>query len=129
MRRISTLSHHRFDASVVGQDVLIEHTDASIDFVQDLARQGGQARIVERHTDVVSKVESPLRHDDAELGQQAAHLIDQSTRDCTSSARTRCTTSIACCSALLIGTKRMFGRPTASQIASASLLSFFWFLR
>jgi len=34
-----------------------------------------------------------------------------------------------CCSALFTGTKRMFGRATASQIASASLPSFFELLR
>lgn len=43
--------------------------------------------------------------------------------------RTRCSDKIACCSALLTGTKRMFGRAAASQIASASLPSFFELLR
>jgi phage/plasmid-like protein (TIGR03299 family) len=38
--------------------------------------------------------------------------------------RTRCTDKTACCSTLLIGTKRMLGRLTASQIASASAASF-----
>lgn len=41
--------------------------------------------------------------------------------------RTRCSDSAACCSALFTGTKRMVSRPTASQIASASLPSFFEF--
>jgi hypothetical protein len=41
----------------------------------------------------------------------------------TSSARTRCRARMLCCSMLLIGTKRMFGLPTASQIASASAAS------
>jgi hypothetical protein len=36
---------------------------------------------------------------------------------------TRCTDRIPCCSILLIGTKRMLGRLTASQIASASATS------
>ena len=43
--------------------------------------------------------------------------------------RNRCKHSTACCSVLFIATKRIFGRVTASQIASASLLSFFWLLR
>jgi len=38
--------------------------------------------------------------------------------------RTRCSVKMACCSTLLIGTNRMLGRETASQIASASLPSF-----
>ncbi len=36
----------------------------------------------------------------------------------------RCNDSTACCSILLTGTSRMFGRATASQIASASSLLF-----
>ena len=43
--------------------------------------------------------------------------------------RTRCKHSTACCSSVLIGTKRMLGRLTTSQIASASLPSFLPFLR
>ena len=38
--------------------------------------------------------------------------------------RTRCTDSTACCSTFFTGTKRMLGRATASQIASASAASF-----
>src|SRR5262245_37173439 len=38
----------------------------------------------------------------------------------TSSSRVLCSISVACCSAVFIGTKRMPGRDTASQIASAS---------
>jgi hypothetical protein len=34
--------------------------------------------------------------------------------------------NIACWSSLLIGTKRIEGRVTASQIAAASAMSFFW---
>ena len=37
----------------------------------------------------------------------------------TSRSRVRCSISTACCSAVLIGTKRMLGRVTALQIASA----------
>jgi hypothetical protein len=42
----------------------------------------------------------------------------------TSSSRVLCSISVACCSALLIGTKRIPGRDTASQQASASTASF-----
>lgn len=41
-------------------------------------------------------------------------------------SRVLCSTSTPCCSALFDGTKRIDGRETASQIASASAASFFW---
>ena len=43
--------------------------------------------------------------------------------------RTRCNAKSACCSSDFTGTKRMFGRITASQMASASLPSFLPLLR
>ena len=42
----------------------------------------------------------------------------------TSRSRPRCSSTAACCSAVLAGTKRIVGRETASQIASASAASF-----
>jgi hypothetical protein len=39
--------------------------------------------------------------------------------------RVRCATMMLCCSGDFIATKRMLGRVTASQIASASAASFF----
>jgi hypothetical protein len=44
-------------------------------------------------------------------------------RSSTNPCRTRCNVSIASCSVDLIGTNRIFGRVTTSQIASASLPS------
>ena len=41
----------------------------------------------------------------------------------TSKSRARWSIKTDCCSALCTGTKRMFGRLTASRIASASVLS------
>ena len=43
--------------------------------------------------------------------------------------RVRCSIRQLCCSAVLVSTKRMLGRITASRIASASAASFFWRLR
>ena len=40
--------------------------------------------------------------------------------------RVRCSVRQLCCSGVLVGTNRMFGLVTASQIASASAASFFW---
>ena len=42
----------------------------------------------------------------------------------TSNCRARCSMRAACCSLVLIGTNRIDGRVTASQIAAASLASF-----
>jgi hypothetical protein len=39
--------------------------------------------------------------------------------------RTRCSIITLCCSGVFTGTKRMVGRVTASQMASASAASFF----
>jgi calcium/proton exchanger cax len=47
----------------------------------------------------------------------------------TCKSRAQCMISTACCSSLLIGTKRMEGRVAASQIAAASAASFFPRLR
>lgn len=64
-----------------------------------------------------------LGHDEAEFTQQAAQLVDGSGAFLDQTL-TRCKLSNACCSALLTGTKRIPGRATASQMASASLPSF-----
>lgn len=45
-------------------------------------------------------------------------------RAVTNPCRARCTSSRDCCSSVLAGTKRMFGRPTASHTAAASAASF-----
>ena len=46
-------------------------------------------------------------------------------RWCTRRSQARNTTPFACCASLFTGTKRMLGRWAASQIASASTVSFF----
>jgi len=43
-----------------------------------------------------------------------------------SSSRTRKTIAAPCVSSLFTGTKRIVGRIAASQMASASAMSFFW---
>jgi len=48
----------------------------------------------------------------------------QPVRSSLSPSRTQCRLITPCCSRLLIGTKRMFGRDAASQIAAASVASF-----
>ncbi len=64
---------------------------------------------------------SPLPQGDATFEQQATNLVDTAVRRITQRSRTRCSDCISSWSSLLIGTKRIFGRSTASAIASASM--------
>src|SRR5262245_46991953 len=63
------------------------------------------------------------RRDNPELGQMGPDGV--ANRGQLVRCLIRCSTRPACCSGDLIGTKRVFGRCTASQIASASAVSFF----
>ena len=60
----------------------------------------------------------------SEFGEQPPDTVDDRRSLNDKPLATRCKANSACCSALFTGTKRMFGRPIASQIASASLPSF-----
>ena len=66
---------------------------------------------------------SVARHE-AELGQAAAHRVDQLGGVAGPGEPWSRSMVAACCSAVLTGTKRMVGRTTASPIASASAASF-----
>ncbi len=50
--------------------------------------------------------------------------LHDAVRSPTNRSRTRCSAWPSCCSTVLIATKRIVGRSTASQIGSASLRSF-----
>ncbi len=62
---------------------------------------------------------------DAELRQVAAQGVHQHCPLPHQKLADRCSISTPCCSSLFTGTKRIVGRVTASQIASASVASFF----
>ena len=64
-----------------------------------------------------------LGGDDTHFGQVPRKAFTSAFRCPTSSSRERCNRSAVCCSGVLIGTARMSGRVTASQIASASAAS------
>ena len=68
-------------------------------------------------------VVDPVRDKQSELGQQTADPIGRAVRSPTNPCRARCSVSTDCCSMFLIGTNRMLGQLTASQIASASAAS------
>ena len=65
----------------------------------------------------------PHGGNDPELGKSARSWLAAAVRFSTNEARMRCSITVAWSASLLIGTKRMVGRPTASQIASASRAS------
>jgi hypothetical protein len=67
-----------------------------------------------------------LLHDLIESGDPVCESI---VRCRTSSSRPRCISSADCCAFVFTGTKRIEGRLTASQIASASAASFLLRLR
>ena len=67
----------------------------------------------------------PDRRHDTELRRCARNAFDSWVRWRLSINRTRCNIITLCCSGVFTGTKRMVGRVTASQMASASAASFF----
>jgi hypothetical protein len=67
---------------------------------------------------------TPLGGGNAELGQMRRNALINWVRWRISRSRTRCSINRPYCSADLVRTKRMVGRRTASQIASASVASF-----
>jgi hypothetical protein len=62
--------------------------------------------------------------DDAEFGHMLRIAFESIARCRTSICRVRCSIRLVCCSCVLIGTNRIDGRVTASQIAAASLAPF-----
>ncbi len=68
---------------------------------------------------------TPNRCNDAEFGKVSPNRIDASVCWRINKCRVRCSTKPLCCSGVLIGTNRMLALVTASQIASASPISFF----
>ena len=70
-----------------------------------------------------------LRRNDAELGQVRSEGVDALGALTDQQIAVRCCINWPCCSADLTCTKRIVGRRTASQIASASAASFLLRLR
>ena len=67
----------------------------------------------------------PDGSDNAELREMRRIELESWVRWRLSINLTRCSIITLCCSVVLMGTKRIVGRATASQIASASAASFF----
>lgn len=63
----------------------------------------------------------------AKLRHEPADLIALRGALATNFCRARCRLSNDSCAVFFTGTKRILGRATASQIASASAASFYWF--
>ena len=114
-------------------DLHLQLADLFVEFLemihQSLHQQPGRAGplvggIFDQLRHPLGNVGDPLRNDEAELSEETAYLVAQAMRALTKPWRTRCSDRTDCCSMFLIGTNLMFGRATASQIASASLASF-----
>ncbi len=74
------------------------------------------------HRKELLHLRQPDPGDNPELRHVGADRIDH--HGPLTSSRVRCTINTLCCSAVLTATKRIEGRVTASQIASASAASF-----
>ena len=81
--------------------------------------------IVFDQRDQHTNTDDALSSYDVKLRRVAAQSVHQHCRFRIKSSRTRCSIRTLCCSSLFTGTKRIVGRATASQIASASVASFF----
>jgi hypothetical protein len=68
---------------------------------------------------------TPNRSNDPELGKMGPDRIDHRGQLTDEQMAVRCRTRPLCCSGVLVGTNRMLALATASQMASASVASFF----
>ena len=87
----------------------------------------GLALVVDVSNDAEQLLDTPATDwcDNAKLSKMRADRIDHSGLLADEEMRVRCSIRQPCCSDVLVSTNRMLGRPTASQIASASVASFF----
>ena len=79
--------------------------------------------------DQLGSAMTALGRDDAELRHMATDRVRSIVRCRTRSCRLLCNIKPDCCCSDFVGTKRIDGRVTASQIAAASLASFLLRLR
>lgn len=98
--------------------------------LHQMAKYGRQIELgmIQNSGQALGDVTHPLGQDDAVFAQQSTDLIGLSCTRFDKALPCRCRESTACCSTFLIGTKRMFGLPTASQTALASAASFLFVL-
>src|SRR5262249_46547441 len=106
-------------------DPQVERGELRGEASQRLARARGKALIalIGNHGSQFVDLLKATRRDDSEFRQVARKALTRMVRCRTKRSRTVCATSAACCSAVLTSTKRMEGRRTASQTASASAAS------
>src|SRR3954467_3107465 len=115
-------------------DLPIEHSNALVQQSEllDQHSQNGPRRLgqigggVLQGSDELGSMDRPFGGDHPELGQVAPERVDGLGALANQQSRVRNTTAAACWFALLRATKRLVGRWAASQIASASAMSFFW---
>jgi hypothetical protein len=118
---------------VPGLDQRLEFPDLTVEFLEVFhqalyqhAKGSGQlvGSIFDERWHPLGNMRDPLRDNQPELTEKTAYLLACAVRARTKPCRTRCSESTDCCSMFLTGTKRIFGRATASQIASAASFLF-----
>ena len=111
---------------IVGGDLPIELVQLSTQIIEHFARECWQAifGIFENPWQIAAQAGNPNGNHNAEFAEQSPDLVGECCAVATASERARCTVRTGCCFSLLTATKWMLGRPTASQIALASLASF-----
>jgi hypothetical protein len=105
--------------------IFVELAQAPILIGEQLPCQGRQLilAIFQNLRQAAAQPPDVLRNDDTKFTKQATRLVDQRRAFPNSSERIRWSIITDCCSSSFTGTLRMLGRPTASQIACASLRS------
>jgi hypothetical protein len=122
-----------FAWTMPGMDALLDGSDLCCDRGV-LAGKNTEAELSDRGDPTILLVSNDLNSSAvplrpfAEIMPSSARwpriAFDSIVRWRTSSCRLRCNITPDCCCSLLIGTKRIDGRVTASQIAAASLAAF-----
>ena len=114
-------------AAVILKDLVLHHGKLCRQHLQAEARIGGHARvflICDDGKKLIDAATPPMEATMPNSERCARSELESWVRWRLSINRTRCSIITLCCSGVLTGTKRMVGRVTASQIASASAASF-----
>ncbi|RWA51873.1 hypothetical protein AU476_20120 [Cupriavidus sp. UYMSc13B] len=107
-------------------DLSIEQFEVLEQTVDKPAECAGQIvrRILDQNRHTQGDIGNALWHNETVLNQQATDLVGLSGASLYEAWRTRWSERTVCCSMFLIGTNRIVGRVTASQVACASVALF-----
>lgn len=111
------------DFLIVSLDALIQYTQGFEQFGKPGAKAIRQTvfAIFQDHRNPTTHLADPVPHHNPVLAEQPRIWLASAVRCFTTDWRIRCKPCMFCCSTVLTVTKRMFARPAASQMPSASL--------